>query len=184
MKSFYNFYEKMSDIARELVRAYISTTGYYLNISEHVVEDAIKLENGTYDVEDRDCDGYLFGTRKVVVNLDNLPARRAELRKLLDEYKEYNIRMHERMEMKKRQREAANAIETLGCTMISRKEAAAMVKEIGCAVFNKTFIKVQKWANEEKTRYWPKQRATIMKIKCRIFNDTYCKEDILKAIAA
>lgn len=84
----------------------------------------------------------------------------------------------------KENKEVEKALTALEHTMITRKEVSELLKEIGCAVFMTSCIKVQKWANEEKTKYWTRASKTLMKIKCLTLNGLYSKEDILKAIAA
>ena len=96
---------------------------------------------------------------------------------------EENAHEQRKKETEKHNSEVENNIKSLEHTMITKKEASELIKEKGCAIFKKSFIKVQEWANNEKTSYFVKSSHTIAKIKPLTVNGLYSKEDILKAIA-
>ena len=188
MKSIDAFYKKLSDDAKYLFQVTCSVQDLYQafgKIEPWMFKYCLNMQNKEYKVEDRDPDGFLYGTHTVSVNIPNLDQCKEEIKVMLAEYTEYKARMDARAEARKAQKETENAIELLSCTMIPLKEAREMLKEIGCALFQKSGIKVQEWVDSTKTKFWVKARHTKMKIKCRYSLDgqTVCKEDILKAIA-
>ena len=186
MKSLHNFYETLSDDAKQLCKATFAVHDLYGSIGKYGFELCLKMENKTYSVETRDIDGFSYGCHDVIVNIQNIESAKEEIRKMLADYEDYYTRMKERAEARKEQKAMTKAIELLDVTMISVDEAKEMLKEIGCARIQKTGIKVQEWANEEKTRFWIKASHTKMKIKCR-FNEDFtkvCKEDIESALKA
>ena len=186
MKSLHNFYETLSDDAKLLYKAMNSVHHLYGGMTEYNFELCLKMENKTYSVESRDVDGFSYGFNDVIVNVPNIESAKEEIRKMLADYADYYARMKERAEARKEQKAMSKAIELLDVTMISVNEAKEMLKEIGCALVQKTGIKVQEWYNEEKTRFYTKACHTKMKIKCRFNEDCtkVCKEDIESAITA
>lgn len=182
MKSIYDFVNKISKNAQDLIYSVPKVHNLYGNMSTNWLEWAIELENKVYKVEHRDIDGFLYGYYDVSVNIPDIEACKEEITKCLSDYNKYVGQMKVRREVAKREREFKNTLDCINCTMITPNEVHEMLKDIGCAICQSKGVKVQEWANEEKTRYWIKARHTIKKIKCRVDGNTYCKEDILAAI--